>query len=333
MVGFKDSFQQAYNSILEANNVLIVGHINPDTDAISSSSALIDLMISLDKKFTAFSQNKSEGVFDFLPYEEMIVAEKNFDLKDFDLLITVDCGSVSRTSLEEEILEMQAEVDNRLKIIEFDHHSKVGDYADIEIRKSTAASTTEVLYYFFKENKIIINKNIATALLAGILTDTANFLYTSTQESTLSISSDLLAKGAQLPKIIDKTQYNKSVESVKLWGKALNNLQINEKYKVGISVLTYEDLKEYLSKDQLYDSDIFGEIAGFLSNMAHVKAILLLREQEPGYIKGSFRGSAIGHVNLSKLANLLGGGGHAKAADFVVHGKLQVKESGGWKLV
>ena len=87
---------------------------------------------------------------------------------------------------------------------------------------------------------------------------------------------------------------------------------------------TQKEISEVLKTDEFFDSDIFGEIAGFLSNMADVKAVVLLREQDPGFIKGSFRASAYsGNIDLSKIAQILGGGGHAKAAGFLVEGEIE----------
>jgi len=316
--------KKAWQEIQEAENVLIVGHLNPDSDAISSVGALIELMKRINKKHLAYCQDKPIDSYSFLPHEEEILANKDFSLKEFDLLIAVDCGSKSRTFLDKEIDEIKEKKEKRLSIIEFDHHPRFDDYSDIEIRNSEASSTTEVLYYFFKINEIEFNKNIATSILSGILTDTANFLYSSTGEDTVAISSEMLSYGAQFPKIVNRIWNNRSIESIRLWSLALNNLQVNHKYKIAFTVLTQKEISEVLKTDEFFDSDIFGEIAGFLSNMADVKAVVLLREQDPGFIKGSFRASAYsGNIDLSKIAQILGGGGHAKAAGFLVEGEIE----------
>ncbi len=321
--------QKAWQKIKQAKNILIVGHVNPDSDAISSVGALIELMKRIDKKYLAYCQDKPIDSYNFLPHEEKILATKEFNLKDFDLLIAVDCGSKSRTFLDKEIDEIKKD-SKSLFIIEFDHHPKVDDYADIEIRNSEASSTTVVLYNFFKVNKISFNKKIATSILSGILTDTANFLYSSTGEETIAISSEMLSYGAQFPKIVNRIWNNTSLDSIKLWSLALNKLQINTKYKIAFSVLSYQDLSKIIKKNEFFDSDIFGEIAGFLSNMADVKAVMLLREQEPGFIKGSLRASAYSDgIDLSELAQILGGGGHAKAAGFSLKGQIE-KNMNSW---
>jgi phosphoesterase RecJ-like protein len=330
MSNLNNLHQKARETIQKAKNVLIVGHVNPDSDAISSVGALIELMKRVDKKYVAYCQDKPVDSYNFLPHEEKILAKKDFSLQDFDLLIAVDCGSKSRTYLNKEIDEIRVDRDNNLSIIEFDHHPKIDDYADIEIRDPEASSTTEVLYNFFKVNNISFNKKIATSILSGILTDTANFLYSSTGEETIAISSEMLSYGAQFPKIVNRIWNNTSLDSIKLWSLALNKLQINQKYKIAFSVLSYHDLSKIIKKNEFFDSDIFGEIAGFLSNMADVKAVMLLREQELGHIKGSFRASAYSEgVDLSKLAQILGGGGHAKAAGFTFDGTIE-KNKNSW---
>ncbi|MFP4514457.1 MAG: DHH family phosphoesterase [Parcubacteria group bacterium] len=322
--------KKAWQEIQQAQNILIVGHVNPDSDAISSVGALIELMKRINKKYLAYCQDKPLDSYNFLPHEEEILVNKDFVLEDFDLIIAVDCGSKSRTFLDKEIDELRKRKDKKVSIIEFDHHPKFDDYSDIEIRNPEASSTTEVLYYFFKINEIDFNKNIATSILSGILTDTANFLYSSTGEDTVAISSEMLSHGAQFPKIVNRIWNNRSIQSIRLWSLALNNLQINHKYKIAFTVLTQEEINEVLKSDEFFDSDIFGEIAGFLSNMADVKAVMLLRQQEAGLIKGSFRASAYsGDVDLSKLAQILGGGGHAKAAGFIIEGNIE-KNNSSW---
>ena len=325
-------YQKAWQEIKQAQNILIVGHVNPDSDAISSVGALIELMKRIDKKYLAYCQDKPADAYSFLPHEEEILANKDFNLEDFNLIIAVDCGSKSRTFLDKEIDELKNKSDKVPFIIEFDHHPKVDDYADIEIRNPQASSTTEVLYYFFKINKLDFNKNIATSILSGILTDTANFLYSSTGKETVAISSEMLSFGAQLPKIVNRIWNNRSIQSIRLWSLALNNLQVNHKYKIAFTVLRHQEISEALKSDEYFDSDIFGEIAGFLSNMADVKAVMLLREQEPGFIKGSFRASAYSDgIDLSDLAQILGGGGHAKAAGFALEGKIE-KNNSSWMI-
>ena len=167
-----------------------------------------------------------------------------FDFKNFDLIIVFDCGSVLRTGLAPEI----AGRNKNQYVIEIDHHLKNGDYADLELREP-AASTTEIVYNFLKANKIKINKNIATCILAGILTDSGNFLYPSTSNKRVEISSQMLVRGANLGLVLENSWRNKSLPALKIWGEALSRLVQNDKYKIAFSVLTLKDTEAVDEED------------------------------------------------------------------------------------
>lgn len=324
-------YREAYFLMQASKKVLVIGHINPDSDAISSVASIIELMILWNKKYKAFCFNKPKGVFSFLPHEEKIANSFNYNINDFDLLIILDCGSLARTALAEEIIEVKKSGWTG-KIIEFDHHPKIDDYSDIEIRDPEAAATTEIIYEFLEINQIRINKTLATLLLSGILTDTANFLYSSTRDRTIIIASELLKKGAQFSKIMERVMNKKSFSTVKIWGKVLDNLYINKEYSLAVAILSYNDLKNYID-NKTFEDEAISEIAGFLSNLSEIKTILFLREAKPGLIKGSLRATAYNKdLDLSRLAVILGGGGHKKASGFSLSGKLVKINKNNWQI-
>ncbi len=315
--------KQAYEKIKNSKHILLATHEKPDGDALSSIGVMIELLEKLNKIYTAFCIDEPPIQFDFLSHVEKIKTNKNkIDISQYDLFISLDCGSLSRTGLHKEINNSS----QKPFIIEFDHHLKIEDIADIEIRDSAAASTTEVLYDFLQFNKIPINKNIANCILTGILTDTAFFLYPSTRDKTISIASEMLEKGARFSKIIENTWRNKSLGAMQIWGKALANIYLNKKYGLAFSVLTKKDVEQ----SQTTEEELEG-IAGFMSNLEGVRAILLLKEEPDGKIKGSLRTSR-SDVDVSLLARALGGGGHKKASGFKFKGRL-IKGKNGWEVV
>jgi len=312
-------YNNAYSLIKNAQNILIVPHDHPDGDAIASACLMAEVVKQAGKKYKLYCFDQVNYQYTFLPHLDEF--KNSYDKFNFDLIITLDCGSVERTKLDKEILSRQK---NQL-VLEIDHHPKAKAYADLEIRDSTAASTTEILYYFLKANKIKITKDLANCILTGIMTDTGNFLYPSTSPQTINIASEMLRLGARLPQIMENTWRNKSIASMKTWGKAMSRLKINQKYNFAYTVLENSDVPEDVSEEELEG------MAGFLSNLHDVNGILLLRELASGEIKGSLR-TAKSEVNISKLARVLGGGGHAKAAGFEIEGKLEKTETG-WKIV
>ncbi|PLX20295.1 hypothetical protein C0584_06135 [Candidatus Parcubacteria bacterium] len=307
----------AYRKIKKAKKIFLVIHEKPDGDAVSSICAMIDFLEQEKIDYYAYCVSDIPENFLFLPHTEKINNAMPEDFSSFDLIIPLDCGSLSRTTLISEILGRK----KHQKVIEFDHHPKVDSYSDIEIREVRAASTTQVIYDFFKKNRIKINKARATCILTGISTDTGNFLYPSTSEKTIRISSEMMIRGARLPNILESTWRNKSLSGMKLWGLAINNLEINKKYNFAVTVITKKDIEESGATEE----DIEG-ISGFLSNLNEVKGLLMLREEDDGTIKGSLRTSD-DNVDVSKIANALGGGGHSKASGFKINGKLVHKNN------
>ena len=111
---------------------------------------------------------------------------------------------------------------------------------------------------------------------------------------------------------------------MKAWGIALARLKINSKYNFGYTILEAKDIPAEITEEELEG------MAGFLSNLNGVNAIMLLREMPDGKIKGSLRATKP-DLDVARLAQVLGGGGHAKAAGFTVDGKLE-KTKTGWKI-
>lgn len=333
------AYYQAFQHIISARRLLIVGHIHPDGDALSSVCALLELAHNHQVSATAFCSYKKERTsFDYLPHIHQIKSSKDDigNLYQYDVIVAVDCGSLSRTDLGVEILALK-EQDPRPYFIEFDHHPRLDEYADLEIRLPEKAATTEVIHDFLVANQVRINREMADCILTGLLSDTGNFLYSKTSEANLTIASQMIAYGARLSKIIESLTRNQNLLTMKLWGITLENLRINSSYNLAYSVLTKDELDGLLELgtdeeiDRFLSQDVYGEIAGFLSNLAEVDAIMLLREDREGYIKGSLRTAKDG-VDVSVLAQKLGGGGHAKASGFSVAGRL-IKDGDSWRVV
>lgn len=330
-------FKQAYELIKDSKSVLIVGHIRPDGDALSSISALSLIVSSLGKNFQVLAQDKPQDSFSYLPFFSKIRDDKEIVLvkgsleSQFDLILVADCGSLARTNLSEEILVFRK---SGGKVIEFDHHPHIDDYADIEIRFPELSSTAELVYNFIVSNGIDFSRDLADCVLTGILTDTGNFLYPSASDNTMAAASAALAAGARYKKILDYTNRNKDMAMVKLWGLALENLRLNSKYQMAVSVIKREEINEVLQGEErgaAGESELFNGLAGFLSNISGAKAVLLIYEDSKGGVKGSLRSTSNGYA-VDKLARALGGGGHEKAAGFSLAGRLE-KINDNWCLV
>lgn len=330
-----DKLKLAGNKIRSAKNILLIGHINPDADAIASLGAMIEILRAYGLNFYAYAANKTRHGYEYIPNESLI-GDTLPNWKNYDLVITLDCGSLSRTGLEEDIRDVlvnrksQVQVEELPYFMEFDHHEQQDAYADLEIRLPDKASTTEIIYHFLHANNIKITKSLANCILIGLLTDTGHFLHANSSQETIAVSSEMLLRGASFSKILSYTASGRSFSALKAWGRALENTYFNQESGLMISALTDDDLKELLPPIGLrLDPDLFGDIVSSLCNIKGVQVAVLLREEQ-NYIKGSLRTNK--SINVASIAKIWGGGGHQKAAGFLIKGKL-VKKENGWSVL
>lgn len=328
--------QLAYLKLKAAKRVLLVGHTAPDADAIASLGAMGEIAASLGAVVYAYADKKPADVFDYIPGAVAVKAEPPSDLNGFDLVIALDCGSLARTALEAELKSLWQDFDHgrlshRPTLIEIDHHETQATMADLEIRLPDKASTTEIIYHFLMANRLPISKSLANCILIGLMTDTGHFLHANSSRQALAVASEMLLRGASLPSIINRTVNNKNFASLKIWGKALDNLVFKPETGLAFSALSRADLQSAARfGDYRSDAELFGDIASFISRLDQVRVALLLREEET-VVKGSLRTNH-DDVDVAALARQFGGGGHKKAAGFYLPGRL-VKTSTGWDVV
>ena len=324
--------QQAYKIIRSAQKILLVGHLLPDPDALASVGAMIELVRFCGGEVRAFCSQKPDKDFDYIPHAQEITPFLSEGLENFDLVIILDCGAISRTALEADIQNiLLKDPGERPFIIELDHHEQQLGYADLEIRLPDRASTTEIVYQLLRANNLPINKVMADCILIGLVSDTGNFLHANASQQALALASEMLLRGASLPHIINHIINNKSLGSLKIWGYALEHLQINP--VTGLATVAFPEaaigmLRQASGPD--FDGEVFGDIVAFVSRLEGVRVSLLLRE-EGGYVKGSLR-TVRQEIDVAQLAGNWGGGGHKKAAGFAVAGRL-VPSASGWKVV
>lgn len=318
------NYDQATKLIQKSNKILLFTHkdASGDGDALGSLLSLTLALPKLNKETLPILEKNLLSNFSFLPGIEKLQTKIE---DEADLLIFLDFSEFKRAGQFEDIKNLIKKSPSIL----IDHHPK-GDLCQacsFSICDQKASSTTEILYFLLK-NLSLIDKNVATCLLTGILTDTNSFKNPNTTQKTLKVASCLLSFGAHPSKIVEHAFYEKPFSVLKLWGRALTRLWKNEKYNLLITVLNSSDFQEYEGIDE---EEING-VANFLNltSLSENAGVLVLIE-ENGKIKGSLRTSKH-NIDVSKLAKILGGGGHCKAAGFSLQGELKYKE-GKWEIV
>lgn len=309
-------------SVKQANKILLASHKDCG-DATGSVVATMLALRYLDKKADMFLPGPVPDGLRFLPHIEKIMTGINhIDLNQYDLFFCVDAADVYMTGLEEQWARRSLS----LITINFDHHLTNPGYGDINVVDKNSSATSVMLYQWFRQAAIPVTREMATCLLTGIFTDTATFSNPGTTSMSLQASADMLVKGANPMKILDKMVNNKSINDLRLWGRALERLSVDEVLGVVATVITQADLKELAVGQEAIEG-----IANFLSDLSGYKAVLVLKEQDDGTVKGSLR-TTRDDVDVAELAKQFGGGGHKKAAGFTIQGKL-VETNKGWEVV
>lgn len=302
---------QIYHKLLDSRRVLIISHRRPDADTLGAALALDEFLRNEGKQTYLACYSQIDEQFNFLNGVDRFKQKIDTSI-DYDLVIFVDCGAKKLTYYEKDYPQYFS--DDFFKI-NIDHHVSNDCFADLNWVDNTYASTTLMLYYFFRDFDVSISPDAATSLLAGIYGDTGSFMHSNTTEKELNAASKLMKYGADLSKITKNLFNRKNISALKLWGEVLESAEVNEN-NVLMSVIRDDVFK----KTDTIVRDLSG-VVDYLNMVPGTKMSVLLTEDGKGNVKGSFR-TRSEKLDLTKVAAKFGGGGHPKASGFLVPGKL-----------
>ena len=291
----------------EAKHVVVIAHISPDADSLGSASAMYTYLLTLHKKVSFFCASKDINTkLSFIPWFDKV---RNSFVSSADLVISLDCGNIKRLG-----------VDIEYDLINIDHHESNTKFGKFNLVDDKCISTTQVLFNFFKENNIFINKKMATALYAGLLDDSNGFLSDEVDGTVFAMSRELIELKAEYKlcnKFIMKYQ---TLACMKLKALMINNMTLLDDAKIALFLVTNEDMKSCGAIGE--DCEVALEESLYLPT---VDVAILLRENLDMSLKGSLRSSK--EFNVSKIALELNGGGHKSRAGFAFNNKYTLKSA------
>lgn len=314
-----ERFNELKDAIASRSTFALVCHRRPDGDAIGSLLAFARYLAAQGKEARCYSIDGVPPSLQFLPDIDKVGKELDAFWQSAEMIVVLDCGDISMIGFGDEA------VAGRM-VCSIDHHVSNPGYGDLPIIDPRAAATGEILWRYFAHVGYVPDRAAATELLTAIYTDTDAFSNLGTTPASLESAGELLALGANFKEITARTLHNRSIASLKLWGRALARLRYDAGKQIAVTVITKDDLAEC----QATAEDTEG-VANLLNHLADVKMAMVLRELDDGTIKGSLR-TTHELIDVSKIAKLLGGGGHMKAAGFTIQGKI-VETENGWKII
>ncbi len=289
------SYVKALDLIEKSKYILIITHINPDADTISSALALSNLFEENKIKHKVYNIGPNlPSNLDFINRFNKITNQMP---EYFDLAICVDCGSKKRFGFE---------LNSDIPLINIDHHKSNDDFGTINIVNYHKSSTAEVLYDFFKYNGLYITKNIAIALYVGIYDDSLGFTISRCDEETFEKVNFLVKCGAQPALIADKLIRRESLAKYRVIPKVLDSLELFDEGRVAVIYLEPLWLKQTGATAE--DCEVALDM---IYNIGIVKIAVFLRIVDEN-VRVSLRSK--GDIDISLIAQKFGGGGHIQAA-------------------
>ncbi len=235
----------------------------------------------------------------------------------YDLIITVDTGDLEQLG---RFYEDNPAIFTDIPLINIDHHASNSNFGRINYVDIMSSATTELLIPLIADmekeyDKNLMDGDVATLLLAGIITDTGSFQNANTTPKSFANSAHLIRHGARQQEIIQHVFKTKNLSQLKLWGRILTKMKVDEKHKIVWSTIGQNDFKDTGSTDD----ETGGIIDELMSNAPGTEIILLLKQKESNLISGSLR-TTTAAVDASAIAEMFGGGGHVQAAGFKIEG-------------
>jgi phosphoesterase RecJ-like protein len=314
-----EDIQQIRDLLAYPKDIIIFSHRNPDGDAMGSSIGVKLYLEKMGHKVDIIFPSEFPSVLTFLPRTDDIVIydfekERSVELiKRCQLMFFLDFSSLDRIdALGEHVIS------KNVPKIHIDHHLDPEPFADFVISDVSASSTSELVYRFFRlyDNCIYLDKNSAECLLAGIISDTGSFKY-STNSETFLIAAKLMEEGVDIAELQNNIYNSLSDKQLKLIGYSINQkMELIPEYNTAIMALSKQDYKDY----EIQRGDTEG-LVNYMLMIKNVRLAALITEQ-PTIVKISLRSK--GDLSVQEIVKKhFKGGGHKNAAGGQAYAKLE----------
>jgi bifunctional oligoribonuclease and PAP phosphatase NrnA len=290
------------------DDYVLVSHDGPDADGIGATYALTLALRSLGKRAVAAVSDRVPGKSRFIDRRGLFVSlgeegSLGFAAEDaFPIVLdTHDMGYIGERAAA--LLERAG------RAIVIDHHETQGPAGELEFLDPAASSTCELVYYLAAALGAELPLDAAEAIFAGIVYDTGSFAYPKTSESTFACALELVRRGV-VPYELHNRMYESSSTGVLILQKAaISSLELDLGGRVAIQSLSREDIASsgasYEDAEDLVNIPLQDKL---------VEVSVLFKENLEGRLRCSLRSK--GGVNVARIAQAFGGGGHKTAAGF-----------------
>ncbi|MEQ1643987.1 MAG: bifunctional oligoribonuclease/PAP phosphatase NrnA [Pyrinomonadaceae bacterium] len=296
--------------LIENKNVFaITTHVKPDGDGVGSSLGLCWLLRSLGKEAEVIVHGDVPPAYRSLPGADEI-RDVSYVNGKYDAVFVIECSDITRPGIEG--LSSQFTVN-------IDHHATCEHFGTINWIDSTASAVGEMIYNLCKAIGGRITKEIAECVYLALVTDTGSFHFPNTSDRTLKVASELIKAGARPAKIGEAVYNNYPWSRIELMRQVLGTVKRDETGRIAM-------LRQTLAMRDAAEA-IDGDNNGFVNiplAAKDVQAVVYMREVGPNQFRASLRSK--GDINVAKVAERFGGGGHKNASGLSIDGNWDEKE-------
>jgi len=297
---------QVVELIETKHRFMITAHVRPDGDSLGSSLALYWILVALGKEAVVIMRDRVPHSYRTLPGADDVQTMPEI-VEHFDGAFVIECSDIDRPGLVG--LEKQ-------NVVNIDHHSTTALFGNINWIDSTASAVGEMIYNLCKALGVTPTKEIATCTYTALLTDTGSFQFSNTTERTFKIASELVRRGVEPAMVSQALFYSYPYSKIKLLGLALSTLERDETGQIAW-IRVDRDAMVAASADE-EDAD---GIVNYGLSIADVKAVALFKELDDNAWRISLRSK--NKINVARVAEQFGGGGHKNASGCSAEGAYE----------
>ena len=288
----------------------ITSHIRPDGDSLGSSLGLYWLLRALDKDVEVIMRDPVPHAYQQLPGAGDVRVTPAVD-PSYHAVFVIECSDITRPGL--------VDLDKQF-VVNIDHHSTTALFGNINWIDSTASAVGEMIYNLCKAIGGRVTKEIAECVYMALVTDTGSFHFSNTTERTLKVASELVKAGVKPAEISEAVYNNYPWSRIELMRQVLDTVKRDDTGTVAYMRQTLAMRKQAAAVD--------GDNNGFVNiplAAREVLAVVYMREVGDNVYRVSLRSK--GSINVAKVAEKFGGGGHKNAAGLRIEGEWDAMEA------
>ncbi len=313
--------QQILDKIKSSKNVLINMDTRSDFDALASAVVFGNFLESLGKPHKIIHAKKIKNTFNGYFGFDQIQTEKDISLTDldpYDLIVFLDSGSKDHVSLN-----MSFEFPKDITTINIDHHATNDMFGDLNYVFQLGSCCT-VLCQFFSQINYTIPVEDMSILTIGILTDTGFLRFDTAKSQDYRTIADFIDKGVSVWEINSKLTGNEYYDQIKYKKLVYDKLVVNFEKKYAYITITFQELKDVgINMENVFAKHV--DLVRYIMGLDFVFGVSEA-ENEPNTYNLSFRSATPG-VDVAKIAQSFGGGGHVMAAGATVYNQNSIEDA------